>query len=341
MRNEPSYQPSSAQTQTSFHEMLSLSPKMHALFDLIADIADTNSTVLIEGETGTGKEMIAQAIHAASSRRNGPMIAVNCAALPETLLESELFGHEKGAFTSAVGQRLGRFEIAQGGTLMLDEVGDVPATMQAKLLRVLQERKFERVGGMDSIDVDVRIIAATNRSLARLVARKRFREDLYYRLNVIRIDLPPLRERPEDICLLAQHFTEKFSLPGKTPYRILPSAMDVLLQHEWPGNIRQLENTIERACVTSRDGVIGPQHLPSDITGPPGPKLPFLVNLDHPLPQVVKEAIASIEQQYIAKALQKTRGNVTLCARLCGLSRRSMTAKISEYKLDKSLYKQP
>src|SRR5207248_63059 len=183
------------QDRYSFHNILSKNPKMHQVFELINRVAQTSTTVLVEGETGTGKEQVARAIHQASSVRRGPLVAVNCAALPENLLESELFGHEKGAFTSAIGQRRGRFELADGGTIFLDEIGDVPAAMQAKLLRVLQERRFERVGGSESIEVDVRVIAATNRSLLRLVKQGTFREDLYYRLNVIKIDLPPLRER--------------------------------------------------------------------------------------------------------------------------------------------------
>src|SRR5438874_2059076 len=224
---------------------------MHAVFELISNVAHTNATVLIEGETGTGKEQVARAIHNASLVRSGPMIAVNCAALPENLLESELFGHEKGAFTSAVGQRRGRFELADGGTIFLDEVGDVPAAMQAKLLRVLQERRFERVGGTESIEVDVRVIAATNRSLQRLVKQGTFREDLYYRLNVVKIDLPPLRERPEDIPLLATHFSERYCRQGQQPKHVAPQAMEMLLKYRWPGNIRELENAIERASVTS------------------------------------------------------------------------------------------
>src|SRR5947208_3950044 len=194
--------------------MLSKNPRMHQVFELISNVADTTATVLIEGETGTGKEQVARAIHGASRVRTGPMVAVNCAALPENLLESELFGHEKGAFTSAVSQRRGRFELADGGTIFLDEVGDIPAAMQAKLLRVLQERRFERVGGTESIEVDVRVIAATNRSLKKLVKQGTFREDLFYRLNVVKIDLPALRERPEDIPLLATHFTQQYSGTG-------------------------------------------------------------------------------------------------------------------------------
>src|SRR5262249_33124189 len=198
----------------------------------------------------------------------GPLGAVSCAAFPENLLESELFGHEKGAFTSAVSMRRGRFEMADGGTIFLDEVGDVPLAMQAKLLRVLQERQFERVGGTEKIDADVRIIAATNRSLLQRVKDNEFREDLYYRLNVVKIELPPLRERPEDVALLAAHFTQKYARSGQPPYQIAPEAMEALLACSWPGNIRQLENAIERGCVTARDGVIRVENLPTEVTQP-------------------------------------------------------------------------
>jgi two-component system, NtrC family, response regulator AtoC len=327
------------QSQYSFHHILSKNPQMHAVFELISHVAQTNAIVLIEGETGTGKELIAQAIHDASSKRTGPMIAVNCAALPETLLESELFGHEKGAFTGAAGQRRGRFEMANGGTLFLDEIGDVPASMQAKLLRVLQERRFERVGGSESIEVDVRFIAATNRSLRRLVKKGTFREDLYYRLNVVKIDLPPLRERPEDIPLLAAHFTQKYVRQGESPKQLAPDAMEALLGHRWPGNIRELENSIERACVTSHDGMIQRENLPAEITTPQQPRSSYPVDLERPLPELLQEAVAGIEQQYIRLALRKARGNVGRCAQICGLSRRSITAKIAEYKLDKSIFK--
>lgn len=328
------------QTRYSFRNILSKNPRMHSVFDLVNNVADSTTTILIEGETGTGKEQVARAIHQASHQREGPFVAVNCAALPETLLESELFGHEKGAFTGATGQRRGRFEIADGGTLLLDEVGDVPAPMQAKLLRVLQERAFERLGGSESIQVDVRVIAATNRSLQRLVKEGKFREDLYYRLNVVKIDLPPLRERPEDIPLLAHHFTEKFSRPGEPPKQISPEAMQVLLNHQWPGNVRELENAMERACVTSRTDRIEMDNLPQDVLAPPKAKSPFRIDLDKPLTTLVKEIISQVEHQYIRKALKKTHGHVGRCARICGLSRRSITSKIAEYQLDKSVFKE-
>jgi two-component system response regulator AtoC len=328
------------QSRYSFHNILSKNPRMHAIFELINNVAHTTSTVLIEGETGTGKEQVARAIHLASHVRTGPLIAVNCAALPENLLESELFGHEKGAFTSAVGQRRGRFELADGGTIFLDEVGDVPAAMQAKLLRVLQERCFERVGGAESIEVDVRVIAATNRSLPKLVKQGTFREDLYYRLNVVKIELPPLRDRAEDIPLLAQHFTEKYSRKDQSRNQIAPEAMEVLLRYRWPGNIRELENAIERACVTCRDGVIQANDLPPEVLTPQTPRVPISIDLDKALPDLLRDLTADIEQQYIRKALKKSHGNIGRCAKICGLSRRSISAKITEYKINKTTFKE-
>jgi len=328
------------QNRYSFHNILSKNPKMHAVFELISRVAQSTSTVLIEGETGTGKEQVARAIHEASHLRTGPIIAVNCAALPETLLESELFGHEKGSFTNAVGQRRGRFELADGGTIFLDEVGDVPPAMQAKLLRVLQERRFERVGGTESIEVDVRVIAATNRSLLRLVKEGTFREDLYYRLNVVKIDLPPLRERTEDIPLLATHFAQKYARPGEAPKQIAPQAMELLLHYRWPGNIRELENAIERASVTSRDDTIRPENLPPDIMAPASAKMPFNIDLERPLPDLLRDLTADIEQQYLRKALKKSHGNIGRCAKICGLSRRSISAKIAEYKINKTAFKE-
>ena len=249
----------------TFQNVLSKSPRMHDVFELVGQIADTTSTVLIRGETGTGKEEIARAIHQASATfRPGQFVAVNCGALNENLLESELFGHEKGSYTGADRKRIGRFEMAHQGTLFLDEIGDVPMSMQIKLLRVLQERRFERVGGGDSIDVDVRVIAATHQDMEKLVRDGKFREDLYYRLNVVLIDIPPLRDREgqEDIPVLVGHFCQKFARSGIKQPEVSPEAMEVLLKCPWPGNVRQLENAaIERACVTARDGVITPEEL--------------------------------------------------------------------------------
>lgn len=324
----------------SFHNILSKNPRMHAIFELIQHTSGTRSTILIEGETGTGKELIARAVHYASEERVGNLVAVNCAALPETLLESELFGHERGAFTSAESRRKGRFELADKGTIFLDEIGDISQAMQAKLLRVLQDRRFERVGGQESIDVDVRVVTATNKSLEREVKEGRFREDLYYRLNVIKIEVPPLRERPEDIPLLATHFVRKYARPNEPPRAIAPEAMERLLSYRWPGNIRELENAIERAAVISVGDTIGPEHLPPKILGHDSqPKFGFEIDLERPLPHYLGLATESIEKEYISKALEKTRGNVGRCAELCGLSRRSVSGKISQYGIDKSPFK--
>jgi len=326
--------------QHAFQNVLSKNRRMLDVFELISQVAPTATTVLIEGETGTGKEQVGRAIHQASgSFRPGPFIALHCAALPETLLESELFGHEKGAFTGAVGQRKGRFEQAHGGTMFLDEVGDIPLAMQIKLLRVLQERKFERIGGSSTVDVDVRVIAATNRPLERLVKEGKFREDLYYRLNVMKLTLPPLRDRPEDIPLLAAHFTQKFARPGQAPCQIAPEAMDVMMAYTWPGNIRQMENAIERACITARDGVIQAANLPDEVRGKTRSTSPFTVDLSHPLPEQLAALTAAFEERYLRKALRKTRGHVGRCAKLSGLSRRSVTDKIALYKIDKEVFK--
>jgi DNA-binding NtrC family response regulator len=325
----------------AFQNVLSRSPKMHDVFELIGHIADNASTVLIRGETGTGKEQVARAIHQATSKhRSGPFVAVNCGALNENLLESELFGHEKGSYTGADRKRIGRFELAHGGTLFLDEIGDVPMSMQIKLLRVLQERRFERVGGTEPIDVDVRIIAATHQDMEKQVKEKKFREDLYYRLNVIPIYLPPLRERPEDIPVLVSHFCMKFARPGQKPPSLSPEALLVLQKAPWPGNVRQLENAIERACVTARDGVIRVKDLPPDIgRRPDGSKSPFQVDLSRKLPEQLTELQAAFEKKYITRALKRTRGHVGKCAKITGLSRRSITDKISQYGINKDDFK--
>lgn len=336
LQDEVAFLRQQLQERYSFRNLISKSPRMHAVFELVANVAQTTTTVLIEGPTGTGKEQVARAIHQASSEiRTGPLVAVNCAALPDSLLESELFGHEKGAFTGAVSRRKGRFEQADGGTLFLDEVGEIPLPMQAKLLRVLQERQFERVGGEQSVEVDVRIIAATNKSLKKLVNRGKFREDLYYRLNVVRIVLPSLRDRPEDIPLLATHFAGKFAAKGATPKKISPQAMEKLLNHHWPGNVRELENVMERACVTCLSDTIEPDHLPIEVLGRSSSDDSFRIDLQTPLPELTRRAVVSLEKRYLRKALRRTRGNVSKCAAICGLSRRSVTAKLAEYGIQK------
>ncbi len=325
--------------QYKFHSILSKSPRMHDVFELISHVAETVSNVLIFGETGTGKELVARAVHEASPRRKQPFVAVNCAALPESLLESELFGHEKGAFTSAVGQRKGRFEMAHEGTIFMDEIGEVPLAMQAKLLRVLQERRFERVGGSQTVETDVRVVTATNRDLLRLAKEGKFREDLYYRLNVVKIDLPPLRDRAEDIPVLAQHFAQKFSRPGVAPKTISPEAMEVLIQFRWPGNIRELENAIERACVTSRGDVIRPENLPPEILKPSRPRHQLPVDVSRPLTEQLNELTAAFEERYLRKALRRTHAHIGRTARLTGLSRRTITEKLALYQIDKNEFK--
>ncbi|MFO0822036.1 MAG: sigma-54 dependent transcriptional regulator, partial [Gemmataceae bacterium] len=329
------------QDRHAFQNVLSKSPRMYEVFELVGQIADTVSTVLIRGETGTGKEQVARAIHqASSSHRTGSFVPVNCGALNENLLESELFGHEKGSYTGADRKRVGRFELAHGGTLFLDEIGDVPLSMQIKLLRVLQERRFERVGSGEPIDIDVRVIAATHQDMEKLVKEGKFREDLYYRLNVVRIDIPPLRERPEDIPLLVSHFCQKFARPGQKPPVLSPEAMELLLKCPWPGNVRQLENAIERGCVTARDGLITPDKLPVDVVRRGETKEhPFQVDLSRHLPDQLAEITAEFEKRYLRKALKRTRGHVGKCAEISGLSRRSITDKISQYEIEKDEFK--
>ncbi len=320
----------------SFQNVLSINSCMLEVFDQITQVADLRSTVLIVGETGTGKEEVARAIHQSSNRKDGPFVAVNCGALNENLIESELFGHEKGSYTGADGKRKGRFEVADGGTLLLDEIGDMPMGMQVRLLRVLQERRFERVGGNNPVAIDVRVIAATHRNLEILIKEGKFRDDLYYRLNVIRVDLPPLRDRPEDIRLLAAHFCQKFARPGHSVAEISPEAIEVLLRCPWPGNVRQLENAIECACAMARDGVIRPTNLPLELTRRSEAKHPFHIDLTRSLMDQLAEMTASFERRYIHLVLRKTHGHIGKCARLCGVSRRTIANKIAQYGIDRA-----
>nr|WP_254053504.1 sigma-54 dependent transcriptional regulator [Singulisphaera sp. GP187] len=326
----------------SFHNMVSKSPKMRKVFDLIKQVGPLGSTVLVYGETGTGKELVAQAIHAADTRRQGPFVALNCAVLHDSLLESELFGHERGSFTGADKRKKGRFEHADNGTLFLDEVGDVSPAMQAKLLRVLQSGTFERVGGTETLKVDVRIVAASNKRLEEEVKAGRFRSDLFYRLNVIRVDLPALRERPEDIPLLAMHFLEKFK-PMSTPpvTEIDTEAMQALIDHTWPGHIRELENAIKAAVAMADGSIIHRDALPPAVA--PRTRKPInmspLIDIERPLPDLTTDLIGRVERDYFVRLLAQYRGNVARCAKHSGLSRRSVTQKLQKYELDRTRFK--
>ncbi len=325
-----------------FHTMVSRSPKMRKIFDLIEQVGPIGSNVLIQGETGTGKELVARAVHAADTRRNGPFVALNCAVLNDALLESELFGHEKGAFTGAERRKIGRFELANGGTLLLDEAGDIPASLQPKLLRVLQTGQFERVGGTETIQVDVRIIAASHKILEQEVKASRFRADLFYRLNVIRIDLPPLRDRIEDIPLLATHFLQQHRTEGGSRIaEIDPEAMQALLRHPWPGNVRELENAIRAAVALSMGRVLHRDDLPESVVPRTAEKRrgSALIDIDRSLQDVTADLIGQVEREYFAQLLTQYKGNVARCARHSGLSRRSVTQKLQKYALERDQFK--
>jgi Nif-specific regulatory protein len=308
-------------------DIIGKSTSMIEVFDLVKQVAASDATVLIRGESGTGKELIAQAVYRNSLRNNKPFIKVNCAALPETIIESELFGHEKGAFTSAISKRLGRFELADGGTIFLDEIGDLSPATQVKLLRVLQEKEFERVGGTSTIKINVRVITATNRSLEKLIEINQFREDLYYRLNVFPIHLPLLKERRSDIILLADHFTEKYSnLIGKTIKRISTPAIELFMSYHWPGNIRELENCIERAVLLSTDGVIHGHHLP--------PSLQSAESTGTQLNETLITALEKLEKELLFDALKTSRGNKAKAARQLGLTERKIGLRVDKYNID-------
>ncbi len=300
------------------------SKAMQALYDLIAQVSRSEATVLLEGESGVGKERVAHAIHHNSPRASRPFIRVSCAALPQSVLESELFGHEKGAFTGSVAQRKGRFELAHGGTLFLDEIGDITPSVQVSLLRVLQEREFERVGGTATIRVDVRIVAATHRDLPALIADGRFREDLFYRLNVFPIRVPPLRERRSDVLLLADHFVEVYGKAnGKAVRRISTPAIDMLMNYHWPGNVRELENCIERAVLLSDDDVIHGHHLP--------PSLQTAEATGTAHEGGLQDSLDRLERELVIDALKTSRGNVAKAARALGLTERTMGLRVKKY----------
>jgi len=308
------------------------SKAMGRVFTLLEQVADTDTTVMILGESGVGKELIANALHRNSPRRNKPFIKVNCAALPETLLESELFGHEKGAFTGAHSQKKGRFELANGGTIFLDEIGDISQATQIKLLRVLQEREFERIGGEQTIKCDVRVITATNRHLEDMIESSEFRQDLYYRLNVFPIHVPPLRERKTDVIPITDFFVEKYrKIHNKNIRRISTPAIDMLSSYHWPGNVRELENCIERAVLLSNEGVIRGHHLP--------PSLQMADSANKQTGSDLQCILDSMEKELILDALKETKGNMAKAARELGLTERVMGLRAKKYKVDPRKFK--
>jgi DNA-binding NtrC family response regulator len=316
----------------SFENIVGQSRNMHKIFETIVKVAKTQSTVLIRGESGTGKELVARAIHYNSPRSSKPLIEISCASFPETLLESELFGYEKGAFTGAESRKKGRFELAQGGTIFLDEIGDITESVQTKLLRVLQEREITRLGGTETIKVDVRVITATNRNLEQAITTGRFREDLYYRLNVIPIHLPPLRERRDDIPLLVEHFINKFSQVNKIPApRFSEEAMKLCMEYRWPGNVRELENAIENAIVLGEGVTILPEHLPFGIYLKHKERLSldFLNNSG----SSYKDKMEAAEKAVLMDAINSAGGNKSEAAKSLDISLRTMRYKIKKYGL--------
>lgn len=317
-----------------FDNLIGESDGLKKVCSLIERVAESDSTILILGESGTGKELVARTIHYNSLRRNKPLIPINCGAIPETLLESELFGHEKGAFTGASSTRIGRFELADGGTIFLDEIGEMSPTLQVKLLRVLQQREFERVGGTKTIKVDVRIIAATNIDLEKAIQVGKFREDLYYRLNVIPIVIPPLRERTEDIPILMEYFLNHFNRSKKKSIQgFSPEAMNLLLSYQWPGNIRELENLIERLVILRGEGVITPEDMPDKImVSRAGDGIRY-----YALPESginLRDAVEEFENNLIVQALQKAQGVKNRAAQLLSLNRTTLVEKLKKKKLD-------
>ena len=302
-----------------FENIITKSAKMQRLIELIKVVGKSNATVLVTGESGTGKELVARAIHSQSHRHNKSFIAVSCAALPESLLESELFGHEKGSFTGAYAQKKGKFEFANGGTLFLDEIGEMSANIQVHLLRVLEEKEFTRVGGNEPLRVDVRVISATNKDLRKAIEKQEFREDLYYRLNVVNIELPPLRERKEDIPLLAEHFLNKFASENRKEITgFSPDAIEFLLDYDWPGNVRELENAVERAVILAQDSIITAADLPQESMSLTSPATP-------------RKSLKEVEKGHILNVLRETGENYSAAARILGISRMTLYKKAREY----------
>ena len=327
----------SRENEETGQDLLGQSPAMNDLRQLVRKVARTQATVLIQGESGTGKELVARALYRESPRANAPFIKLNCAAIPENLIESEFFGHEKGAFTGALNKREGRFELAHGGTILLDEISEISPTVQAKLLRVLQERELERVGGNRTIKVDVRVIATTNRNLEQSVEKKEFRQDLFFRLNVVPIHVPPLRERREDVPFLAQEFMRRFGRKHGVHVRgFSDEALKVLSTHSWPGNVRELQNVVERAVILSNEsGVLEPEQLgitkpaPAPTVVAPGPVSPAPGN--HAVADGSALSLAEVEKHHILGTLEQCKGNRTQAARLLGVSIRTLRNKLHEY----------
>jgi len=323
------------QDSGELREMMGYSPQITDVYNQIATVQGTDFTVLIHGESGSGKELVARAVHRGSRRAQGPFVPVDCGSIPESLIESELFGHERGSFTGAYERKKGSFERASGGTLFLDEIGNLPKTMQAKLLRAIQERRIERIGGSGPIDIDIRIIAAGNRRLEDLIAEGRFREDLFHRLNEFQIIIPPLRKRRDDIIYLAKRFMDATAKELNKEVRgISDSGLQMLLDYEWPGNVRELRNTIRRAVLLC-DDVILPQHLTALATSAQVPAVPDVRAGDTvPLKELVRNAAREVEQRVIAQVLEKTGGNKSQAARMMGIDYKTILAKVSEYHLD-------
>lgn len=310
-----------------FENIIGKSPQIRKVFEVVDSVADSRSSILITGESGTGKELVARAIHYNSPRKNQPFVPVNCAVLPENLMESELFGHEKGAFTGAIKQTRGKFELAHGGTLLLDEISEIPPSLQAKLLRVLQEREFERVGSAETIQVDVRIISTSNQNLPELIQKGKFREDLYFRLNVIPINIAPLRERKEDIIPLAEYFLDRYNKENDRDIKgISEKVFQMFMEYHWPGNVRELENYIERAVVISREKMLSPEDFP--------PELLFKIDVSS-RELKVGQTIDDVEKTLILRTLQACAGNKTKAARTLGISVRTLRNKLKEYGLSK------
>lgn len=322
------------QMRYKFDNLIGKSGEIKKVCQLIEKVAPTDSTILILGESGTGKELVARTIHFNSHRKNKPLVPINCAAIPETLLESELFGHEKGAFTGATYTRIGRFELADGGTIFLDEVGEMSPALQVKLLRILQHKEFERVGGTKTIKVDVRIIAATNIDLEEAVRKGKFREDLYYRLNVIPIHVPPLRERVDDIPLLIEHFLEHFNKTKKRKVEgFSPEAMKMLLEYKWPGNVRELENLVERVVILKGEGIVTPEDLPEKILE--AKKEKRIITFTIPDSGInLKSVVEEFENNLIVQALQKAHGVKNKAAQLLSLNRTTLVEKLKKKKID-------